>query len=60
MHAPDPDDRRAAARVVVAAPNRLAAQAGARVGAEGGTAVDAALAAMLVTLATEPGVRQQL
>jgi len=44
------------ARVVVAAPNRLAAQAGARVGAEGGSAVDAALAAMLVTCVTEPGV----
>ncbi len=42
--------------MVVAAPNRLSADAGARVGAEGGSAVDAALAAMLVTLVTEPGV----
>jgi gamma-glutamyltranspeptidase/glutathione hydrolase len=45
-----------AARVVVAAPNRMSADAGARVGSEGGSAVDAALAAMLVTLVTEPGV----
>jgi gamma-glutamyltranspeptidase/glutathione hydrolase len=57
VYVSDPDaEGRAAPRVVVAAPNRLAAQAGARVGAEGGTAVDAALAAMLVTLVTEPGV----
>ena len=44
------------ARVVVAAPNRLAAEAGARVGADGGSAVDAALAAMLVTAVSEPGI----
>jgi gamma-glutamyltranspeptidase / glutathione hydrolase len=44
------------ARVVVAAPNRLAAEAGARVGADGGSAVDAALAAMLVTAVNEPGI----
>lgn len=57
MHAADlGDDSRPPARVVVAAPNRLAAEAGARVGAEGGSAVDAALAAMLVTFVTEPGV----
>jgi gamma-glutamyltranspeptidase/glutathione hydrolase len=57
VYASDPDGEvRAAVRVVVAAPNQRAAQAGARVGAEGGTAVDAALAAMLVTLVTEPGV----
>jgi gamma-glutamyltranspeptidase / glutathione hydrolase len=55
VHAPDIDGG-CKARVVVAAPNRLAAQAGARVGAEGGSAVDAALAAMLVTFVTEPGV----
>jgi len=41
---------------VVAAPNRLAAEAGARLGAEGGSAVDAALAAMLVTAVSEPGI----
>ena len=57
MHAAEMgDDSRSPARVVVAAPNRLAAEAGARVGAEGGSAVDAALAAMLVTFVTEPGV----
>jgi len=57
VHAPDPaDNPRPPARVVVAAPNQLAAHAGARVGAEGGSAVDAALAAMLVTFVTEPGV----
>jgi gamma-glutamyltranspeptidase/glutathione hydrolase len=55
VHAPDPDDLRDA-RVVVAAPNPLSAQAGARVGAEGGSAVDAALAAMLVTAVSEPGI----
>jgi gamma-glutamyltranspeptidase/glutathione hydrolase len=53
VYVPDPDaEARAAARVVVAAPNRLAAQAGASVGARGRHAVDAALAAMLVTLVT--------
>ncbi len=46
----------AAARVAVAAPNALAAQAGTRIGAEGGGAVDAALAAMMVTLVSEPGI----
>jgi gamma-glutamyltranspeptidase/glutathione hydrolase len=55
VHAPDQRDPRDA-RVVVAAPNRLAADAGARLGAEGGSAVDAALASMLVTLVTEPGI----
>jgi gamma-glutamyltranspeptidase/glutathione hydrolase len=43
-------------RVAVAAPNVAAAQAGARVGAEGGGAVDAAIAAALVTMVTEPGI----
>ena len=45
-----------APRVAVAAPSRAAADAGARIGAEGGGAVDAAVAAMLVSLVTEPGI----
>ncbi|WP_018156583.1 gamma-glutamyltransferase [Demetria terragena] len=40
----------------VAAPNALAAQAGVDVVARGGTAVDAALAAMSVTFVSEPGI----
>ncbi len=40
----------------VAAPNPLAAQAALDLVAEGGTAVDAAVAAMLVAMCTEPGV----
>jgi len=44
------------ARVAVAAPNDLAAAAGTRLAAEGGNAVDAALAAVLVTMVTEPGL----
>jgi gamma-glutamyltranspeptidase/glutathione hydrolase len=43
-------------RVAVAAPNVAAAEAGARVGADGGGAVDAAIAAALVTMITEPGI----
>lgn len=46
----------AAARVAIAAPSPLAANAGARLGAEGGGAVDAALAAMMVAMVTEPGL----
>ncbi len=45
-----------APRVVVAAPSRAAADAGARVASEGGGAADAAVAAMLVSLVTEPGI----
>ncbi len=44
------------AGVAVAAPNDTAAAAGIRLSAEGGNAVDAALAASLVTMATEPGL----
>lgn len=44
------------ARVAVAAPNDFAASAGTRLAAEGGNAVDAALAAALVTMVTEPGL----
>lgn len=40
----------------VAAPNQLAVDAGLEVCAGGGTAVDAAIAAMLVAMCTEPGV----
>ncbi|ADB34457.1 Gamma-glutamyltransferase [Kribbella flavida DSM 17836] len=43
-------------RVAVAAPNRAAADAGVRVAAEGGNAVDAAIAATLVTMVNEIGV----
>jgi gamma-glutamyltranspeptidase/glutathione hydrolase len=43
-------------RVAVAAPSELAAAAGARLGAEGGNGVDAALAAMMVACVSEPGV----
>ncbi len=43
-------------RVAVATPNSYGAQAGSRMGAEGGNAVDAAVAAMLVTCVTEPGI----
>ena len=44
------------ARVAVAAPNDLAASAGTRMAAEGGNAVDAAVAAAIVTMITEPGL----
>lgn len=44
------------ARVAVAAPNRAAAEAGVRLAAEGGNAVDAALAATLVMMVNEIGV----
>jgi gamma-glutamyltranspeptidase / glutathione hydrolase len=44
------------ARVAVAAPNQVAADAGVRVAAEGGNAVDAALAATLVMMVNEIGV----
>ncbi|MDF8265144.1 gamma-glutamyltransferase [Luteipulveratus flavus] len=43
-------------RTAVAAPNALAAQAGIDVVRLGGSAVDAALAAMSVTFVTEPGI----
>lgn len=43
-------------RVMVAAGSQLAADAGAAVAHEGGNAVDAAVAAMLVSMATEPGI----
>jgi gamma-glutamyltranspeptidase/glutathione hydrolase len=46
----------ARARVAVAAPSPLAARAGARVAADGGNAVDTALASMMVALVTEPGI----
>jgi gamma-glutamyltranspeptidase/glutathione hydrolase len=45
-----------AVRVAVAAPNQAAADAGARAAALGGNAVDAAVAAVLVALSSEPGV----
>lgn len=45
-----------ARRTAVAAPNALAAQAGVDAVALGGTAVDAALAAMAVTFVSEPGI----
>lgn len=44
------------ARVAVAAPNDLGALAGTRLAAEGGNAIDAALAAVLVTMVSEPGL----
>ncbi|MFL6099169.1 MAG: gamma-glutamyltransferase, partial [Actinomycetales bacterium] len=43
-------------RIAVAATSRLATDAGLRLGALGGNAVDAALAAVLVSMVTEPGV----
>jgi gamma-glutamyltranspeptidase/glutathione hydrolase len=43
-------------RVAVAAPNVAAAASGARVAADGGGAVDAAVAAALVTMVNEPGI----
>lgn len=45
-----------AGAVAVAAPNMFAAEAGTHVVAEGGNAVDAALAAVLVACVSEPGV----
>ena len=45
-----------AVRVAVAAPNAMAARAGLQVAAAGGGAVDAAVAASLVTMVTEPGI----
>ena len=56
MVGPDETLTPARPRVAVAGPSPLAAQAGARVAAEGGNAVDAALAAMTVALVTEPGI----
>jgi len=44
------------ARIAVAAPNKVAADAGVRVAAEGGNAVDAALAATLVVMVNEIGI----
>ena len=43
-------------RVAVAAPSTFGTDAALRVVADGGTAVDAAVAAVLATLATEPGI----
>jgi gamma-glutamyltranspeptidase/glutathione hydrolase len=48
--------RRPATRVAVAATSRLAVDAGIRLGALGGNAVDAAVAATLVATVSEPGV----
>ncbi len=45
-----------AQRVGVSSTSRMAAEAGARIADEGGNAVDAAVAAVLVSLVTEPGV----
>jgi gamma-glutamyltranspeptidase/glutathione hydrolase len=42
--------------IAVAAPNDLAAQAGVGVAMDGGNAVDAAVAAAVVTMVTEPGL----
>lgn len=42
--------------VAVAAPNSYAAQAALEVALQGGTAVDAAIAAMMTTYVTEPGI----
>lgn len=43
-------------RIAVAAANRSAAQAGVEVAAGGGNSVDAAIAAVLTTMVTEPGM----
>ncbi len=43
-------------KVMIAAGSQMAADAGAEVAASGGNAVDAAIAAMLVSMATEPGI----
>src|SRR4051812_5931350 len=51
----DPGTRRRRG-VAVAAPNELAAQAGVGVAADGGNAVDAAVAAAFTTMVTEPGL----
>ncbi len=43
-------------RLALAASSRIAAEAGERIARDGGNAVDAAVAAILVSMATEPGV----
>ncbi len=45
-----------AVRVAVAAANRLSAEAGVEVAADGGNSVDAAVAAAMTTMVTEPGM----
>ena len=45
-----------ASRIAIAAPNAAAVAAGIRLASDGGNAVDAALAAVLVAAVTEPGV----
>ncbi len=53
----DPDSPAGPGRgVAVAAPNDLAAQAGVGVARDGGNAVDAAVAAAMTTMVTEPGL----
>src|SRR4051794_37140339 len=51
-----PGSRRSIRGVAVAAPNELAAQAGAGVAADGGNAVGAAVSAAFTTMVTEPGL----
>lgn len=43
-------------RIAIAASSKIAAAAGARIATQGGNAVDAAMAAALVSMTTEPGV----
>jgi len=54
--APGAVRRRAATPVAVAAPNDLACQAAVDIAAAGGNAVDAGLAAAVVTMVSEPGL----
>ncbi|MDX6323974.1 MAG: gamma-glutamyltranspeptidase / glutathione hydrolase [Nocardioidaceae bacterium] len=52
----DPGSPRSNRGIAVAAPNELAAQAGVGVAADGGNAVDAAVAAAFTAMVTEPGL----